>query len=350
MKKILPIILVALLLSLCFVPTVFATAAPTPEIKYVSFSDDFKTMYYEDKAFSRIDSTEISYYQPLEIDIVPETVVADMNDTLSQTTVVEDSTAYYEYNYRAYLNDKQLAEVKNVYISVAQLEIIFNVEIRYKDGSVLLTSFLDNDYLEEQNKLINGEIDNYIVNFDYPQDNNVFIKKEVLISDEIHEFYFLQYDMTFNVIGYIDNGSLQRRCGEIHIIDDEFYYLDYNLNQDLYTVYYGNTYYGSFFYEEPLAKLYRITDEETVKVLKEALNRYYNDDMGYIYNNELQENVSKVFLTTLFGIIPLGSLVTFTVLTFKTKKKSYKKIYVTGCIVSLAEIIAFITSAICLFK
>ena len=336
MKKIISISLVILMLTLCFaVPSLAVYEEEEPLI--ATFSEDYQTMFVDGNRYSRVNTSNITYYDPIIY-----------GDSYNENLYYEKITGNWV---EAKLSNKQKETVE--YISIYSYDssnVIYEVEIYYKDGANLTLSFLHNDYLGEYNRLCDYDFDEFYVNFMWPDGNSVAISKETLSGEQTtREFGEWDYNETFSVEGAIKDGSLRYIYGEIRHIDNEFYFYDPMLNKHV-EAYYNSENYLYDDESELTVKLSLITDPATKEALNAALQKYYQDDMGYIYNDELLEGVSKVFLVILFGIIPFGAFITFLVLFVKTKKKTYKKIFITGCIVSFAEIAAFITAAVYLFK
>ena len=340
MKKILSVILVVLMLSLCFVVSAFAVPQPEEEIKYATFSEDFRKIFYDGKMYSRVNTASIYIYE--------KPVFDEYNDIYSTSCPVVEPMI------EAKLSEEQKKIVDNISIySHDSIEAIISVDIYYKDGATLSVSYLQNDYMKEYERLINNDFDEFYVDFSWPEGNMVAINKEALYTEQTRDFVYWEYDDSFSVEGAVKNGALRYFYGEIRYIDNSFYFYDPQLNKSVEDYFNNEAYYDDFSYgleEEPKVTLYQITDEPTIALLEEALQKYYQDDMGYIYNDELLEGVSKVFLTILFGVIPFGAFVTFLIFTIKANKKTYRKIYITGCIVSLAEIAVFIVTALVIFK
>lgn len=345
MKKILSITLVALMLSLSFVVSASAVPTTKQEVKYATFSDDFQTMFYDGKPYSRANTDGLYYYEDIEY---------SEYDEYDESDVYSDS--YAMVTYEVSLSDSQKNIIKSIRLysyNSAGSEVIFDAEIYYKDGATLMVSYLLNDYLNEYNKLMNKEFDEFYVNFGWPEGNIVPISKELLSSQITKNFDYWEYSDSFFVEGSVKNGKLRYSYGEIRYINGDFYYYNPELNKEAEEYFNDDAYYDDFshgYETEPKVTLNLITDKATKEVLDEALKKYYEDDMGYIYNDELLEGVSKVFLTIMFGVIPFGVFITFLVLAIKVKKKCYKKIYIAGSVLSIAEVLTFIVTAIYIFK
>ena len=341
MKKILSIALAVLMLSLGLIVTASAVPPPVPskeDVKLATFSEDFQNMFIEGTMYSRANTSNIYYYEPIVYDEFEESYVYDDVDIGG---LVETK-----------LSNEQKKTVDDVGVyTYDSFGAMYEVEIYYKDGSSLTASYLLVDLMKEYNRLINNDFDEFYVDFGWPEGNMVALNKDLLTSEQTREFDFWEYDDSFSVEGAVKGGSLRYYYGEIRYINKEYYFYDPKLNEEAEQYLNSDTFYDDYSYEaEPNVTLSLITDPSTKAALDEALKKYYEDDMGYIYNDELLEGVSKVFLTILFGVIPFGAFITFLVFTIKAKKKTYKKIYLTGCIVSLAEVATFIATAIYLFK
>ena len=337
MKKILSIALAVLMLSLSLIVTASAVPPPAPskeDVKLATFSEDFQNMFIEGTMYTRANTSNIYYYEPI----------------VSEESYIYDDVIDVGGLNKVKLSNEQKKTVD--YVSVYTYDsfgAMYEVEIYYKDGSSLTASYLLVDLMKEYNRLTNNDFDEFYVDFGWPEGNMVALNKDLLTSEQTREFDFWEYDDSFSVEGAVKGGSLRYYYGEIRYINKEYYFFDPIINKEVEDFLNSDAYiYGNA--TEPKVKLSLITDPATKAALDEALKKYYEDDMGYIYNDELLEGVSKVFLTILFGVIPFGAFITFLVFTIKAKKKTYKKIYLTGCIVSLAEVATFIATAIYLFK
>jgi hypothetical protein len=285
--------------------------------------------------YSRANTSNIYFYEPIVYNEFEESYVydGDLSDFIDAKLSQEQ---------------KKTVDYATVY-SYDSFGAVYEAEIYYKDGSSLTATYLLNDLMKEYNRLTNNDFDEFYADFSWPEGNLVPLTKEALTAEQTREFDFWEYDDSFSVEGAVKGGSLRYYYGEIRYINKQYYFYDPIINKEVEDFLNSDAYiYGNA--TEPKVKLSLITDPATKAALDEALKKYYEDDMGYIYNDELLEGVSKVFLTILFGVIPFGAFVTFLVFTIKAKKKTYRKIYLTGCIVSLAEVATFIATAIDLFK
>ncbi len=347
MKKILSIALAVLMLSLSLIITASAVPPPAPSkenVKLATFSEDFQNMFIDGTMYSRANTSNIYYYEPIIYNESEEIYIYD--------DVIYDDVINADALVKVKLSSEQKKTVD--YVSVYTYDsfgAMYEVEIYYKDGSSLTASYLLIDLMKEYNRLINNDFDEFYVDFGWPEGNMVALNKEILTSAQTRKFDYWEYDDSFSVEGALEGGSLRYYYGEIRYINKEYYFYDPKLNEEAEQYINSDTFYDDYSYEaEPDVTLSPITDPATKAALDEALKKYYEDDMGYIYNDELLEGVSKVFLTILFGIIPFAAFVAFLVFTIKAKKKTYRKIYLTGCIVSLVEVATFIVTAIYLFK
>lgn len=331
MKKIISVILVALLLSFCFVLPAFATGSSSAS-DYVTFSENFEKLYYQGKQYSLIDGSLVDYNYD--------------NNSLYGS---EDPGIVYDYDVESLnspkidvkLTPEQQKSVEEASVTPYNNQQIFEVYIYFKNHMTTTATYLQDDYLDEYENLINGNIDEYSIRFLWPEGNTVKLSKEVFSSEETVESYWYEYDDSWPVCVRIDGLALEYTVGEIYLKDKEYYYLDYSINA--YCI-------DNNCFDNETVRLVKITDPDAVAELDEGLQKYYNDDMGYIYNDDLLDSVSKVFLTVIFGIIPLVAFVVFIMLAIKSKKKIYKKIFITASALSIAEIISFIATAYMLFK
>lgn len=339
MKKILSITLAVLMLSLCFVVTVSADATPIDtdtQVKIATFSEDFQNMFIDGTMYARANTTNIQYYETPVFNEYNE----EITDVIDEAVIIDCK-----------LSDEQKKTVDGVEVIYnSSTETIYEVQIYYKDGSRLFAKYLLVDLMNEYNKLINHEFEEYYVDFAWPVGNVVALNEKAIFNQQTRVFDLYESDDTFNVKCAVKGGSLRYSYGELIYIDKEFYFYDPELNPEAEEYKAKTKYTHDFESDKPKVKLGIITDTATKEALDEALQKYYKDDMGYMYNDELLEGVSKVFLTILFAVIPFGAFVAFLVFLIKAKKKTYKKIYLTGCILSLAEVAVFITTAIYLFK
>lgn len=306
MKKFICIITAVLLLFSSFSFSVFA------ESEKVTFSDDFKTAYYNGYEYSRFDTRFISfeYYNDGEYDTVETTIPYD-------------------------LTKNQKDKVKEVSIDTDKNKIIFVIYVTYKDGSSLSVEFLRNDYIKVYNEMINTDSAEYVIDFIDPEDNIVTATKDALLGETyIFSADDLEnYNYNFEVLSVCDDGKLKIIKGYLYVIDDEYYYVDYaELGiEDI-----------SDTYDMELVDIktaHKITDEALIKKLDEAYDKYFADTPFDIYD-DLGDDFSSGFVVFLFGIVPLVVFIAAIVLALRTTA-FYKKLFRILYIISGTELVVF---------
>ncbi|MGN0526137.1 MAG: hypothetical protein ACI4IF_01765 [Acutalibacteraceae bacterium] len=358
MKKTISVILVALLLSFCLVLPAFAVEGNNPptftkesikENGPITFSEDFKNLYYCGYQYSIINGYELSYnydyiedYNELNYDEHYNELSIDRICVTGIYPQEKSNDSEHSIFIDIELTEKQQNTVNYVDIYANSDGLIFDVTVEYKDYTTVNATFLRDDYLSEYNALINGEAEEYTVEFSWPEDNTVVLPKSAITSNETIVINSYDFDDLFSVYCGIKNGTLKYSSGEIHLIDNDYYYVDSSANEGVHG--------SGVLYTEETLKAVKITDPDAIEMLNTGLQKYYDDDLGYLYNDDLVESVSQAFLTILFALIPLIALAIFIVFAIKSKKKIYKKIYITASVLSFAEIISFIVTAYLLFK
>lgn len=328
MKKILSLVFAFTLIFSCFAVTAFAEDMEIVPQPVITFSEDYQKLYADNEPFSRIDASMLN----LEFDNKDMYIFQyEYNtDYESSHTVSSDFIQ---------LSEAQKENIKDVYIEQNEQKNIYRVEFTFNDGSVLTVVFLKDTYLEEYNSIISGEgeANEYIINFVYPDGNVVTAKKSDLFGEPVDltksDFYY--YDVS-SVNAVNSDGSLAVTKGELLIIDDMYVYVDYAES--------GID--ASFYYDEAdddqLSKcvFHKITDEQLISDFQKAEQAYYEDDFGFLYDNEVTDAVSEVFLIFVFGIVPA---IIFVILLIKAirGKGVYKKLYGAVAAVSAAELAVF---------
>ena len=324
MKKFIHVIITVLILSLCLGVTSLATgttdvaddsAVSTP---VMTFSEDFQIMYYDG----------YEYYQ---------------KDLRMVETAYSDAYVFYGLSNADYeLTNTQKELVDNIYVDMFSTfsDIATTVEITYKNGTYLTISYLREDYVDDYEKFLNGDFSEIEINFRWPEGNVTKTNKNLLMTSKTKEistedFWFNSMD--FAVCATTDDGALSYEIGQIVEVTGNYYYLDYNEN--------NVTIYNDFMEEKDTQNdtviLREITDEALIAEIDTAMEAFYEDDYGYLYNDELANAISYFFLILLFGVVPgIVFLVTF-IFAF-IKKGKYRKLLFTASFFTLAEIITFI--------
>lgn len=345
MKKTICIVITVIILLFSISVTSFASGfgttnvvdkiMPVPEkdknAPVITFSEDFKTLYYKEYAYYQKDLSLFEASLPYE-DYELE-YYEDYDDVIST-----DDYALIPYaDYR--LTETQEKTVKS--IDVSGDEIIVSLIVYYKDGTTLSLELLREDYLDDYEKLVSEQLTNYEVDFEYPEGNVVKIDRKQLYENEVERIKCKDYYNDYlTQLTYLrsEDGVLLYKPGIVIKLGDDFYYFSYEEN-NMYPEYdYG--FFDLYWCEEDIL-VHKITDEETVALLKEAEQAYYEDDFGYLENDELSNSISYFFLVVLFGVVPGIAFVVSLVFAI-IKKKTYRKLLFAVCGFTLAEIIAFI--------
>ena len=346
MKKLLSVIFAVVLIFSCFAVSAFAENMPIvgfevvedkdiydtynfpiyDEQPIIKFSDDFTKLYVDDEPFSRADlsmlSTDFGY-----------TVVAEDKRDLSLK-----SSAYLD------LTDEQRKNFSNIYIEVNLETTMYRIEFYYSDGSSLCVYFLKDTLFEDYEKIISGNADKYLIDFQWPDGNIVTATKNQIKGETVNlseEEIYLSTSEFFYVDMANENLTLSSYSGIICLMDDAYYYIDYKEN---------NIEEAHFLYgEEPdadvIVKLHKITDEALNTEFQLALEKYYSDDYGIFYDDDTSETISAIFLIITFGVLPFVVFIIFLIKAIRGKGV-YKKLYGTVSALCIAEVIVFVILAI----
>lgn len=335
MKKILSIMFAFLLIFSCFVVTAYAEDVAIDddfnifEAKQpiITFSEDYQKLYVDGESFSRFDASTIS---------------ADFGYTV--LVEYEHNTDYYT-GHTAYvkLTDKQKENIVDILIERNEQKNMYRIELYFNDGSNLTVYFLEDSYFDEYNKFINGEIEKYEIDIGYPDGNVVFAEKSALFGETVK---FTKNEIVnwwdyFSVFAQNSDHSLVMYTGDLLVIDDSFYYIDYKECGVKDSLYYDEL------DESEISELvvHKITDEKLLADLQGAMELYYSDDYGVLYDDDATDNISAVFLIFIFAVVPFVILVISLIKAIRSKG-TYKKIYGTVTALCIAELIVFIIIAV----
>lgn len=299
MKKFISVIIAVILLSSCFGISAFAGSLT------VTFSDDFQKLYMGANSYSRIDASML---------------------------VLENSEVKIN---KIELSAAQQETVKNVSLCANKQCNVIEADIYYKDGAWLNVTFLQDDYMEEYYKLVNSQINEYIIDFAWPEGNSVKAQKEDIFGSPT-TLYKNELEMcnSFMVSGQSNDGSLVVFTGSLLIYRDNYYYVDFaeaGVGERSWSFYPGD-------YRELSAR--KITDSELLESIKAAEDEFYADDFGFFYDDNFTESVSTIFIVFIFAVIPFAIFIVFLILAIRSKT-FYKKLFGTVCILSAAELTVF---------
>lgn len=342
MKKFIYVVVTVLILSLSLSVVSFAATSVTVEdnkifksehAPVITFSDDFKTLYYNGHTYYQKDLSMFESY--IVTDYYPD---ADYYEDYDDVISTDDYDVIYFADYK--LTEEQEKYVSSV--DVSGDDIIVFLTVRYKDGTSLSLELLRDDYLDDYEKLTAEKFNKYEIDFEYPYENVVNVDRKFLFENEKElinvESYRYDY-LCFNVYIHTDDGTLSYYPGLLYILDDEFYYFSFeenNVEPD-----YDYSYYGIDLENFSEVYVHKITNEDIITQLKEAEQTYYEDDFGIFENDELANSISYFFLTLIFGVVP-GIVFVVSLVFAIIKKKTYRKLLFAVCGFTLAEIITFI--------
>ncbi len=309
-KKILAFIIAVFLITPCLKFNAAATITERDDNSTacgISLSEDYKTLYYNGKEYKRFDAsmTEWSY-----------------------------ENEFYGIKYDS-------DEIKSVDFQISVNTVIITAEITLSDGSNISATYINADeYLTEHNVLTIYP-STYTVEFGYPNDNQIQLNSNQILGEKItFSGYDLSFYECFDVNAYATNNNFYIKKGIILLNDDTYYYVDYGANDvtDPYD-----------FYPESHEFLCanKITDAEAIAVLEEAYSLYNSDAIG-ILMGDFSGKIGAVLFSLVFGLIPFAALIVFLILSLRAKLSTYKKMFRTIWILSLAEVVAFVITVIVL--
>ncbi len=338
MKKYLVLFINVIILSLSLCIPSFAANK-----RVITLSDDYKYMYYDGSIYTRADTSMLNFTTlDTYMTSSEEAYASDEVKEIPVNTVTEfvDYSSYYTVK----LTDTQREEVKMVEITNSSYdETLFFVTVYFKDGSELYIDFIREDLIDEYNKLINGNADEYYIDFLWPEENIISINKDALFSGK--ETKISSWNVAYDYLVYADSatGSFDAEIGMILAVEDSYYFcsfIDSDIKSSLY------------FWElgDEKVKVIKLDDETIIEKIKLGEERRQEDDFGYLYNDELKEAVAKIFFALVFAIAPAVVCVATFILALKSKKALYKKLLLVTSGISLAEIATFIYIAFTLFN
>ncbi len=328
MKKYISIFTLIIVFSLILCIPCFASD------KVVTFSDDFQKLYYDGHTYSRVNTSFIDY----SYGDYGEYYVTKFSGIISEGENFDKVVNSIDIS----LTEKQKENITHLYVNTSYEYSLMYTEIYYKDGSTLWVNFIRDDCIDEYNRLISGKTNEFTIDFIWPDGNHVTGNREDFLSGKKTIVDFSDLD-THEVYGKSTTGDFNVKTGFIFTKEDKYYFFSYIENN----VYSSDELYTNDIYEIPV---YEITNPELIKNIKEGEQAYFDDDFGYLYNDELADAVSRIIFTLILAIIPGIILVTTLIMAIKAKKPLYRKLLLTTSGLSLAEIAVFIFIAFKLFN
>ncbi len=329
MKKFISIFIILIVLSL-----VLCASASAATERIVTISEDYNELYFNGSTYIRRDTSMLSYDNSFKYN----------SDEYGSYYTDCPMPVNYNGQYTIKLTDKQHKEIDMVEIfDVNTKETIFTVIIYFKDGSELHIDFLREDLVEEYDKITNGNVDKFTIDFMWPDGNAILLDKEDFYIGNKTTIDQYECEEEFPVSADSVKGGFDAEIGSIYVKNDNYFFYSY--------IDAGFKSLDDFIENsDSKIKVIKLTDEDIINEIEIGIEKYYEDDYGYLYNDELTEFVSKIFFIIVFAIVPAVVFVASLILAVKSKKSLYKRLlFATGGI-SLAVIVTFVYIAFTLFN
>lgn len=311
MKKILSLCLAALLACLFLLPaaaeevTVTGEPAEPGEGMYIILDKTYTHLYYNDEVYSRAD--------------------------ISRLSLIKESRKGANVGFEAYDG------VEGISLWATRNNTVFWIDVSFTDGSNITATFLRDSARSAYERLLRGEPDKAVVDFNYPIGNEVNIKPNLLRGESISLEEMPAASNCFYIRGTVGDGDLQAKMGFVAYLDGEFYYVSFDEVED-------DNLYSILASESPLPA-YRITDAETCAALADARDAYLGDEMGFVYDDDLTALMGTFTLIVFFCAVPLALFAVFLVLAIRGRGV-YRKICAAICTCSGATLAIFCIVAI----
>ncbi|MBQ4120057.1 MAG: hypothetical protein IJD45_06685 [Clostridia bacterium] len=314
MKKILNIILCALVAVSLFTVAVSASAVEVTPLggtgKTADFSEDYTHLTFEEQTYTIVDDSNLyygGYYFDEEQKLESISLTAEQGETVSSLDLT------------AYMNG-----------------LVVDAEYTLNTGAELSITYINDNYFDPYNKALNGEIEEIYIHFDYPSDN--YFETTISKLKENKKTIDFAYIDTENFNVCIDIGAESKSVGVISgnivLKDGVYYYLDYK-DAGIKNVEEWQDYIDT----EKTYTVYEITDPDTVWGLENCYN-LYNEDLGFVNDEEIAEALVDALATIVFGVLPLAVLVLSIIFGIRFKEK-YRKLFITLGTIAVAELIVF---------
>lgn len=310
-KKILSLIIATILILPCFTLNVFATSVPNMPDPYdnadYNISDDYQTLTFNGTTYVRFDASVGNW---------------DYSDSyIDRNCTYLDNVDYIDYEFS--INNS-----------------IITAHINFSDGSYFYCSFIKESLLPEYNNMLNSA-SQYVIEFNYPSDAKIPIKANQLSTDSATiEKSTIDYLDTYSVYVYNSDESFAVSKGDLVIIDHEYYYIDYKLNNLTNSNKYNNNM-ASY-------TAYKVIDPELIAQLDKETGNKQDELIDLLFSGDLFTGFGTLLLIAIFALIPLAALVLFIILSIRAKTPVYKKLFRAIYIISASELLMFIISVILL--
>ncbi|MBR2040676.1 MAG: hypothetical protein IJ948_04785 [Clostridia bacterium] len=254
-----------------------------------------------------------------------------------------ETDGFDEFQYAISMSEKLKERTQDVDLYMSMDLAVVSATYNFKDGTSLSAHYLKHSLVREFDRLVSDNWQIGEIEFEYPYDNQLPVNQEKLFGRQINLFTKEIGDKNyheFRVYATTDKCELRAEKGMLITSNDKYYYIDY-AKAEL-----GNIkYFNIADYAEILA--FEITDENLCDKIEECIDEYYDDDYGFLDDDNFTESVSKVLLTIVFLILPLAIFILFLILAIRSKgyyKKLFRIIYISAVLV----VIMFIVLAIIL--
>lgn len=254
-----------------------------------------------------------------------------------------ETDGFDEFQYAISMSDELKERTQDVDLYMSMDLAVVSATYNFKDGTSLIAHYLKHSFVKEFDRLVSDNWEYGEIEFEYPYDNQLPINQEKLLGRQINLFTKEIGDKNyheFRVYATTDKCELKAEKGMLITSEDKYYYIDY-AKAGLGDIEFFNI----ADYAEILA--FEITDENLCDEIEECIDDFYDDDYGFLDDDNFTDSVSKVLLTIVFLILPLGVFVLFLILAIRSKgyyKKLFRIIYISAVLV----LIMFIALAIIL--
>ena len=323
MKKLLALILALFCISSV---TAYATAPVVAETK---------------KDQTTVISYDIVYQVTLEDELNGLFVNGEYYTLFNANNIETDG--FDEFQYAISMSDELKERTQDVELYITPDLSVVSTTYNFTDGTSLSAKYLKHSLVREFDRLVSDNWEFGEIEFQYPYDNQLPVNQEKLFGRQINLFTKEIGDKNyheFRVYATTDKCELRAEKGILITSEDKYYYIDY-AKAEL-----GNIkYFNIADYAEILA--FEITDENLCDKIEECIDDFYDDDYGFLDDDNFTESVSNVLLTIVFLILPLAAFVLFLSLAIRSKgyyKKLFRVIYISAVLV----VIMFIVLAIIL--
>lgn len=331
MKKSILILSLVLAFSFAFSVSSFASYDNIADL-----SEDYTTLYINGDSYSRANT-----------DCVNLDVYAEGQIFTSGFASENNPSTHYIESIKIELTDSQKTELTKAYVrTLGEAQLFAIVELYYEDGTTIWYSYVRDDVKKDFDKINNSKAQEYVISFyDYMDEEDILknVSKNNLLTGNKETIPYYEYQ-EYDVIVHSEKYDYSVYKGYIYTDDKSYYYFDFEEN--------GLTSYYDLYEVNNITEIeaHKITDEETIAIIEEGLQEYYDGDYGYLYNEEFTEPVAKIFFTLVFAIFPLAIAVLTIILAVKSKRGLYKKLLLATSGLSLASLAVFVYIAFTLFN